>query len=50
MEPRVMRKLIKDSIKAIRDQDLWDERVEYEENEKEKLLKVAKNWNLNEEN
>ena len=49
LEPRVMRKLIKDSINSIRDQDLWDERVEYEEGEKDKLLKVAENWNMNEE-
>jgi hypothetical protein len=48
LEPRVMRDLIKESIESIRDQDLWDEKVAYEEEEKEKLLKIADSWENNE--
>lgn len=44
LEPRVMRNLITESIESIRDQDLWNEKVDYEEEEKKKLLKIADSW------
>jgi hypothetical protein len=46
LEPRIMRKLIKDSIASIRDNDMWEERVSFEESEKKKLLKIAKTWKV----
>ena len=44
LEPRVMRGLIKGAISSILDLDLWDKRVELEDQHKLRLQDVADNW------
>jgi hypothetical protein len=42
LEPAVLTALIQDTVATLRDQDRWDERVEAENEAKEKLRKAAK--------
>lgn len=44
LEPSVISDLIEKTVKGIRDDNLWDAKVEQEEDEKEKLKNIAANW------
>ena len=44
LEPAVIAALVNDAILNLRDDDLWNEALEEEENEKQKLELVSSNW------
>jgi hypothetical protein len=44
LEPMVMADLIRDEVKAVRDEELWDAKVEEEQRGRDQLRRVANNW------
>ncbi len=44
LEPSVLAALVRDEIRRVRDADLWDERTDQEDEERELLYKLSRQW------